>query len=56
VKARPHLVNQLILARGPRGQNSEARRTQSVPQQRIPDWLTLDLLIIGLGIGVWIAP
>ena len=32
-----------------------------MPQQRIPDWLTVDLLIIGLGIvivlvGVWIAP
>jgi hypothetical protein len=32
-----------------------------VPQRRIPDWLTVDLVIISLGvviilIGIWIAP
>jgi hypothetical protein len=32
-----------------------------MPRQRIPEWLTVDLLIIALGMvfmgaGVWIAP
>ena len=57
-------VKQLIPACGPSDAASGSRRADAMTEQRakrIPQWLTIDLLVIAvslaiIGIGIWIAP